>query len=184
MYDLKAGDCLVAPPNCTDTRFKKSVVYLWEHGEAGSAGVVINRPTNHIIKELVNGPYCPDHIGRHIMYWGGPVHTNLVFMLHSNDWRQPRSNVININMGVTSDPNMFQELGDQQPNEWRVFFGHSTWGPKQLEGELKGQGPWTPAHSWLILKEPTLDWIFNTPTETQWDHAVMACSQQTIESWL
>jgi len=183
-YQIEAGDCLVSPPHCRDPRFKKAVVFMWEHSESGSAGAVINKPTNHIISDLVVGPTCPDHIGRHTMYWGGPVHTNLVFMLHTLDWRLPRSNIINMSMGVTSDPDMFEGVGEQQPNEWKVLFGHSSWGPNQLEGELSGKGPWSPEHSWLILKSPSVDWLFNTPTDVMWDQAVLQCSQQTIESWL
>lgn len=179
---LTAGDCLIAPPTCRDPRFKKSVIYLWEHSEEGSAGVVINRPSNHCVGEIIDT--VPENIGDRIMHWGGPVHTHVVFMLHTLDWQTHRSNIINSSMGVTSDIKMFDYMSAEQPDAWNVFFGHASWGPGQLEGELKGEGPWDPSHSWLILKNPDTEWLFDTATELMWDTAVEACSRQAIDSWI
>ena len=180
--EIRSGDCLIAPPNCVDPRFRKTVIYVWEHSEAGSTGVIINRPTNNTLNDLVD--IVPDHLKKHCMYWGGPVHTNLVFTIHTLDWTIARTNHVNKELGVTSDPMMFEIIGENQPNEWKVFFGHAAWAPGQLEGELSGKGGWKPGHSWLVLKQPTIDWVFNTPTENQWDTAIMACSQQAVESWI
>jgi putative transcriptional regulator len=180
--DLEPGDCLIAPPFCKDPRFKKSVIYIWEHGASGSAGAVINRPTNHIIGELVSSTEA--HIANHIMYWGGPVHTTLVFMLHTNDWKTGRSNNITEDLSVTSDNRMFDMIADDQPNEWRVIFGHANWGPGQLDGELSGIAPWTPNHSWLVLKKPTVEWLFNADTDKMWQEAINACTKQSIDAWI
>jgi putative transcriptional regulator len=180
--DVRPGDCVVSPPGCRDPRFRRSVIYIWEHGSSGTSGVVLNRPTNHVIGEITSS--TPDHIGRHIMYWGGPVHSNLVFMLHTTDWQTSKSNYINDELSVTSDHVMFDCLGKDQPNEWRVFFGHASWAPGQLEGELKGEAPWSPAHSWLILKKPSLDLLFSTETNQLWNEGIKQCSKQSIDAWI
>lgn len=155
---------------------------MWEHSASGSAGAVLNKPTNNQLGDLVN--YVPSHLARHIMFWGGPVHTNLVFMLHSSEWSMDRTSHISETMAVTSDNKMFEVMEEQQPDEWKVLFGHSSWGPGQLEGELEGRTPWSPKHSWLVLRQPSQEWIFNTPTENMWDQAILECSQQAVSQWL
>ena len=178
--EVAAGDCLIAPPNCPDPRFKNSVVYLWEHGEAGSQGVVLNRPSNHTIGEVVDD----FDQGDRTVNWGGPVYPNVVFIMHTADWGTSRTKCIN-GVCTTSDNRMFEMMKrGSMPNRWEVFFGHSSWAPGQLEGELSGTGPWTKGQSWLILKNVDPEWVFETDPENMWDQAILDCSKQTIDSWI
>ena len=44
------GKLLVAPPNMTDWRFQKSVVYIWKHDVSGAAGCIINKRVKNPLK--------------------------------------------------------------------------------------------------------------------------------------
>ncbi|MFN3674050.1 MAG: YqgE/AlgH family protein, partial [Bosea sp. (in: a-proteobacteria)] len=38
------GQCLIAMPNMTDSRFSRSVIYVCAHSEDGAMGIVVNKP--------------------------------------------------------------------------------------------------------------------------------------------
>ena len=46
--------CLIAPPDMADDFFANTVIYVARHDEDGAQGIVINRPSNLQIRELLN----------------------------------------------------------------------------------------------------------------------------------
>ena len=46
--------CLIAPPDMADEFFANTVVYIARHDENGAQGIIINRPSELQIKELLN----------------------------------------------------------------------------------------------------------------------------------
>ncbi len=52
------GKLLVASPLLQDPNFYRTVVFLFEHGEDGAVGTVLNRPTNRA------GRRAPARVGR------------------------------------------------------------------------------------------------------------------------
>ena len=48
---------LVAQEELTDSNFGRSVVFIFEHGPEGAAGVVINKPSKLTIEELSDKIY-------------------------------------------------------------------------------------------------------------------------------
>src|ERR1041385_7875127 len=66
---------LVAMPGLADENFSHTVTLLCEHNDKGALGLVINRPTDLSLREML------DHmelghaalIGNPIVHWGGPV---------------------------------------------------------------------------------------------------------------
>ena len=57
------GKLLIAEPFLADPNFARSVILLCEHGEEGSVGFSLNRPTEHSLADLL-----PDGCDR-----GGPL---------------------------------------------------------------------------------------------------------------
>ena len=51
MMDLQ-DHLLIAMPNLDDSYFYRSVIYICEHNEKGSMGLVLNQPTDLSIAEL------------------------------------------------------------------------------------------------------------------------------------
>ena len=48
-----AGRLLVASPDLTDPNFERSVIYVIDHDEAGAIGVVLNRPADTEVDEVL-----------------------------------------------------------------------------------------------------------------------------------
>lgn len=52
---------LIAMPAMADTFFYRSVVYLCEHDQNGAMGLIINRPTQVMLEELLNHLQIENH---------------------------------------------------------------------------------------------------------------------------
>lgn len=182
--NIGVGDCLIAPPNIPDSKFSKTVILLFDHDKEGSLGLIINRPTQHTIEELIDSDDYP-RIGSLSVNWGGPVHPNVVNVLHTNDWKTAKTLPITRELSITSDSRMYDYIEHSaEPNNWKSFFGFASWAPNQLEGELSGTYPWKKDQSWLILKNPSMEFVLNADEDTMWDEALAMCSKQAVESWI
>ncbi len=53
VVDPRRGCLLVATPLLEDPNFRRSVVFMIEHGSEGSLGVVINRPSTRLLEPLL-----------------------------------------------------------------------------------------------------------------------------------
>ena len=81
------GTLLVAMPQMDDPNFTGSVIYLCEHNEDGSMGIVINKPLDLSVETLferIGIPYHPDEDPRmRNVFLGGPVDHDHGFILHT-----------------------------------------------------------------------------------------------------
>ena len=73
------GKLLVASPKLDNTMFSKTVVFMFEHGRQGSAGIVVNRPSDETtIAQLLDDPMLNSSIPlQEPIYHGGPVSERL-----------------------------------------------------------------------------------------------------------
>ncbi len=136
---------LVAGKQMRDPNFYRSVVLMVEHGESGSMGLVVNRPSNVSVTRALSEHFdLPD--SDQLVYVGGPVEPAALFMLHSaGEFETEESDVVP-GIYVGSSPDVFervieQVVGGSDDLEFRVFAGCAGWGPGQLEGELE-HGDW------------------------------------------
>ena len=181
--DVSVGDCLIAPPNIPDPRFAKAVILLFDHSSSGSLGIVLNRATDHDIEALTDSDKY-DRVGNRLVNWGGPVHTNVVHVVHTDDWKTVKTIRVTPDLSVTSDSKMFDYINQStEPTLWKTYFGFCSWAPNQLEGELSGSHPWNHDQSWLLLKRPNVEFLLNSDEDSMWDEALAQCSQQAISSW-
>lgn len=181
---LSAGDLLVAPPNILDQRFNKTVMMVTHHNPKGAFALCVNRQTDHTVNDILE-PLDMNLVDNAPLYWGGPVNPNTIWMLHDKAWSIDTSLPIDDNWSVTSHTEMFEKMTNEgTPNKFRIFYGHAAWGPGQLDGELRGQEPWSQEHSWLIVKKPDPDWIMNMDIEHLWTSSCSISGQQAVESWL
>jgi putative transcriptional regulator len=181
--NIRVGDCLIAPPNMKDPRFAKSVILLTSLGSQGVVGFVVNRPTAYSIAQITENDSF-HRIGDIEVNWGGPVHNNVVHILHTKDWQTSRTKSINSEINSTSDSMMFSYIDNgTEPTKWKSFLGFSSWTRDQLEGELSGVEPWIPEQSWLILKNPSSEMIFNLDGDVMWNEAISFCSKQAVNDW-
>lgn len=168
------GHLLVAEPTLADPNFHRSVVYLIDHGDQGALGVVINRPGDVPVREVVPtwAPYVTDPAR---LFVGGPVSKEAAICLarcpvgtESPLWTPidelgddsgaggpgPEHNagaqlgVIDLHGDPTDAPPGVQGL--------RIFGGYSGWSPGQLEAELASDG-------WLVLDAEDDDVFCDNP---------------------
>ena len=184
MKPLVAGDLLVSPPNLPDPRFDRTVIVLTYNNSRGSFGLCMNRRSEHTVNEILK-PLDIVLDQDQPMYWGGPVNPTTVWMLHDSDWSIDNTVPIDEHWSLTSSTSMFDKISSAgYPKRFRIFFGHSSWGPGQLIRELQGEEPWHHEHSWLTVKDPDPLWLIDCDPGNLWTTSCSICSQQAVEGWM
>lgn len=181
---ISTGDLLVAPPTMPDPRFTNTVLLVTHHGHRASQALCLNKPSEHRLSEIIN-PLALDLEQDPLLYWGGPIAPNTVWMLHDPGWTTEGTVVINDEWSMTSHMQMFNKIAQHSwPTRFRIMFGHSTWGPGQLVKELEGVEPFDMEGSWLVVHKPNPDWLVNSSVTHLWSSACGLCGQQAVDSWM
>jgi putative transcriptional regulator len=135
------GQLLVAHPNLLDPNFRRSVLFISAHNEAdGALGLIINRPLDKHVSELVTNP-TPEALADVPVFLGGPVGTNQL-MFASFDWAGSDSLSLNQNVAIDEA----DQLAERDRSAIRAFVGYAGWTAGQLENELQ-QNAW-------VLRKP------------------------------
>jgi putative transcriptional regulator len=129
-----AGSLLVAHPNMVDPNFRRTVLFVSEHEpNEGALGVIINRPLDRPVVELVSD-MPPAGLADVPVFLGGPVGKNQL-MFAAFEWQKGGAG-LKLNHNVA-----FDEGSDAQGNKNLLtvcaFVGYSGWGAGQLESEVK-----------------------------------------------
>lgn len=178
------GDLLIAPPNMLDSRFASTVMLITAHEEDMSMALCLNKVTEHTLSDILE-PINLTLDQDPEIYWGGPVASNTVWMLHDDSWSTENTVYINSDWAVTSHYEMFNIIAKiGWPEQYRIMFGHCAWAQGQLEGELSGKEPWDHNHSWLVANKPTPEWLLGCDASRMWSLATNYCSHQAVGSWM
>lgn len=156
--ELRSGMLLVASPILRDPNFLRSVVFLIDHRQDGTTGVILNRPS-HVQVHDVLPQWSTLAVGARTLFVGGPVERNAALCLAR---RAPGAEpagwtAVTGQIGLTdldSDPAaMAADLHDL-----RIFAGYSGWGQGQLQSEID-DGAWfvIPALVSDVFVEPGVD---------------------------
>jgi putative transcriptional regulator len=138
-----AGRLLVATPLLDDPHFRRTVVLLLDHGEDGALGVVLNRPTDVPVGEVL-GSWEDVVAGPPVLWYGGPVANDSALALaaprpgaaHPSGFRPIGTDGLGL-VDLDEDP----QLVRTELSAIRVYAGYSGWGAGQLEDELD-EGAW------------------------------------------
>ncbi|MCX6306640.1 MAG: YqgE/AlgH family protein [Bacteroidetes bacterium] len=156
----KQGSILISEPSLRDFYFRQSVILLAEHNEEGTFGVIVNKPIEARLKDIIKG-----FTGYNLpVYLGGPVKTDSIFFLHTRD-DIAQSLPIMEGLYWGGDLDAIREMLKSKvmaPSEIRFFVGYSGWSPRQLDRELKEK-------SW-VLSQTTVKEIINDHPETLWSN--------------
>jgi len=156
----KQGNILISEPTLRDFYFRQSVILLAEHNEEGSFGVIINKPIEARLKDIIKGFPAYDLP----VYLGGPVKTDSIFFIHTLDGVE-QSMPIMQGLYWGGDLDTIREMLNKQeisPKEIRFFVGYSGWSPNQLDRELKEK-------SW-VLSQSTVKEIITDHPEKLWSN--------------
>lgn len=129
---------LIAEPELLDPNFEKTVIALVHHDKTGSFGLVLNRPSNIVLSDVLPGYDATPHENLPL-YLGGPVDPNRLFTLHSGVTGFPTSKqAITLGPGLLFEPD-FSVVQDllhyEKPQHLRFYLGYAGWDEDQLNRE-------------------------------------------------
>ena len=155
---LQKGTMLVSPPLMADGVFHKSVILLLEHNDEGSLGLIINKPTNYKVSQVLKE--LPDF--NKDTFFGGPVSANHIQVLHRLSSIADSVNIINDVFWGGDFKKIFEMINLNHINETEINFylGYAGWSPEQLNKEME-------ENFWILVPGEKYD-IWNEP-ETLWE---------------
>ncbi|WP_433266853.1 YqgE/AlgH family protein [Actinosynnema sp. CS-041913] len=159
--EVEPGSLLVAAPSLVDPNFRRTVVYVIDHRGEGTLGVVLNRPSEVAVHDVL--PAWGPHASRpQAVYIGGPVEQKTALCLaalRTGEDHRSIDGVVNVHgpvalIDLDSDPDSLMP----KVRGLRVFAGYSGWGVDQLAGEID-RGDWivVPGLPDDVLSPPNTD---------------------------
>ncbi len=159
---------LIAMPSMSDPNFAHSITYICEHNDEGAMGIVINRPMELSVGDILTHLNIEQYDSLYDdipVMCGGPVQMERGFVLHRNknhNWDSSLS--IEDDINLTSSRDILVAIANNEgPNQSLIALGYAGWSSGQLDEEMA-------ANAWLSVKaDPNI--IFDTPTEQRWQAA-------------
>tara|TARA_B100000686_G_C16753846_1_gene954198 strand:+ start:900 stop:1475 length:576 start_codon:yes stop_codon:yes gene_type:complete len=162
------GQFLIAMPQMLDERFAKAVIYICSHTKEGAMGIVVNKILENInFRELLNQlELRPKEKGGDIqVHFGGPVEAGRGFVLHSVDYVQDATTVINKEVALTATTDILRDIANGCGPQNSLFaLGYAGWGPGQLDAEIQANG-------WLSVTADT-ELLFDHDHVSMWQNAL------------
>ena len=162
------GQLLVAMPTMQDPRFEKSAIYMCIHNADGAMGLIVNRALESLtfrdlllqLKLDVDEPAT----GIPVQY-GGPVETSRGFVLHTLEYEQDGTIIIDQKVGLTATVEVLRDIAvGRGPSRAILALGYAGWGAGQLDSEIQ-QNAW--------LNVPAADGLmFDTDIDSRWERAM------------
>jgi putative transcriptional regulator len=160
---------LIAMPSLDDSWFAKTVIYVIEDNDKGSSGLVINKPHNLNVLQLlehfhIHAEDQRDDLKAPVLM-GGPVDMERGFILHRpcGDWQS--TVLMEDDLGLTVSEDFLKAIAEHQaPEDYLICLGLASWGKGQLAGEIQ-------RNSWLTAPY-NASLIFETEMEKRWKVAL------------
>jgi putative transcriptional regulator len=142
--EVAAGSLLVASPGLLDPNFRRTVVFVIEHRDQGSLGVVLNRPSDVAVRDVLPS-WAPLASLPHAVFLGGPVEGQTALCLAAvRTGHNPASvgGLVTVRgpvalVDLDGDPSALTN----RLRGLRVFAGYSGWDAGQLADEID-RGDW------------------------------------------
>lgn len=164
----KSGRLLISEPFMQDPYFKRSVVFITEHSEKGSFGLIINKPIPMYLNEAIeNAPVFDSKLGL-----GGPVQNETLHYLHRKGDVIPQSVEVMPGVFWGGDFETIKKMmraDELQPDDIRLFVGYAGWAEGQLKNEMETK-------SWIVAKAH-MKLLFSKHPETLWSDILNGMGQ-------
>ena len=162
---LARGKMLVATEIIQGDVFSKTVIVLLHYDRTGAMGLVVNRPTEVSIDEVLPGEDALSaRVGK--LYWGGPVKMNSLWgMVKTNAPPPDAEEIVGAVYLVPLDRDVAAGLDESEGI--RVFLGYAGWAPGQLDREL-ATGSWhvvDASEDRVFAADPSRLWQTLAPAE-------------------
>lgn len=170
---------LIAMPGLDDPYFKQSVTLICQHSEDGCFGLIINKPIevtiDEVLKQLqIDSEKTPSkedlkltdkHSTKSMpALRGGPVQIEQGFIIHDSTHQWENTLNINDNISVTASQDILIDIAEGNgPENYLLTLGCASWEAGQMEAEILN-------NSWLNCPVDNKI-IFNMPFENRWQAA-------------
>lgn len=162
-----ANQFLIAMPELRDPNFFHGVTYLCEHNDEGAMGLMVNRPLDitmgEVLRQMSIETEHPEVLHLPI-FLGGPVQCERGFVLHRPHGNWEVTMKVTDEIGVTSSRDIIEAIAlGKGPAQCLVTLGYAGWGPGQLEQELA-------ENSWINAAADDRI-LFDVAHERRWEAA-------------
>jgi putative transcriptional regulator len=158
---------LIAMPALADPNFQGTVTYLCAHNEEGAMGIVINRPLELSLADVL------EHLEITVqdaalsevpVMEGDPVQRERGFVIHEPAGEWDAVLKVGPRMGVATSRDILAAMArGEGPERAMVALGYAGWGAGQLEREVL-------ENAWLSGPADS-EIIFDVPYEQRWERA-------------
>jgi putative transcriptional regulator len=154
---VRAGSLLLANTDLLEPTFRRSVIYVVEHNDGGTLGVVLNRPSEAAVYNVL--PQWAKLAAKpKTMFIGGPVKRDSALclgQLHAGVEAEDLPGVRRVSgrmvmIDLDSDPDTIEPYVEAV----RIFAGYSGWTIGQLEGEIERD-------DWMVLSALPSDVLYD-----------------------
>jgi putative transcriptional regulator len=161
------GHLLIAMPTMMDPNFHQTVTYICEHSDLGALGLIINRPLDMGLGEVLEQlslDSSDETLTVQPVLRGGPVQTERGFVLHESPREWEATMPVGESIYVTTSKDILSSLAaGNGPERALIVLGYAGWGAGQLEAEIR-------ENAWLsVPADPRI--VFDTPFEQRWEEA-------------
>jgi putative transcriptional regulator len=160
---------LIAMPAIQNPDFARSVIYICEHHDQGTVGLIINRPMRQslgiVFEQLKITPSVTEKNQMPLLF-GGPVQPDRGFVIHRplGHWNSSLALLPN-DVTITTSNDIIRAIArDEGPKDVLVTLGYVAWFENQLEEEIIKQG------SWLVAPFKS-ELLYDVPFERRWEVA-------------
>lgn len=163
-----ANQLLIALPSLSGSGFSKSVALICQHDEDGALGIVVNRPSEYTVGEVLEQMGFDggsEAMRAQPVLNGGPVHRERGFVIHDGGPQWDSTLAIGDDLYLTTSREILEAMSKGEgPDHAVIALGCAGWGAGQLEQELTADNSWLTAPA-----DPAL--LFDTPLEDRWQAA-------------
>lgn len=153
------GQLLLDGGKLRGSYFNRTVVLVCQHDSEGAFGLVLNRPSDHKVGEMIVAD-LPDVLKSATLFAGGPVQPAALSYLLTDTFIPDANVMSNLTLGHSLDTLI--ELGESYSTsqQLRIFAGYAGWSPGQLDDEMKRD-------AWVV-HPGSIDLIFNVAPKELW----------------
>lgn len=159
------GKLLIASPSLhPHSYFSKKVIYLLQHSDSGSIGVIVNNPLEIKSVFITTEDNPPKSIDLGQAYSGGPISSQTGYILYLDE-SNGVDNTECIKLGINhSALQSVTQVGSVEEKQSLLVLGHCLWDSGQLENEIK-EG------AWIVLPSDRRI-IFRSNNEDKWANCI------------
>jgi len=174
--DLAKGKFLIARPQAGGPYFYESVVLLLDYEPGGAVGLIVNRPTEIELAQLL--PDVEALRGRSDRaFFGGPVERQRMMVLYRSSEPPPDSQRVAGDIHASGSFETLRKAIESGATEsrFRAYVGYAGWAMGQLQGEV-ARGDW-------LIAPAEASAVFEMDSEKVWREFIDRSTGLHADRW-